>query len=122
MKNTIILGCVSLFLAALFASCNKEEENYRLEVTVTVQDSILAQNALIHFYAPVEGTFIDYYEYTDENGKASIRLLNKAIVEVVASKPPYKGCSFAEIDRDGVSLNLDMKFFNDENNGCRGNQ
>lgn len=103
-------------------SCEKEEKNYRLDLTVTVQDSIRAQNALVHIYAPVENTFVDFYIYTDENGQATVELKNKAVVEIVATKAPYKGCTFAEIERSGTSTSLDMKFYNDENNGCRGNQ
>ena len=106
----------------MFSGCGKDKEDYTLELSVTVQDSILAQNALVHIYAPVENTNLDFFIYTDEAGKATLTLANKAVVEIVSTKAPYKGCTFAEIDRDGIKVNLDMKLYNDENNGCRGNQ
>ena len=122
MKKRLLPWVLPLLFTALLLGCEKDEKNYRLDLTVTVQDSIKAQNALVHIYAPVENSFVDFFVYTDENGRASIKLKNKAVVEIVATKAPYKGCTFGEIDRDGTSVSLDMKLYNDENNGCRGNQ
>ncbi len=122
MKKRLLPWVLPLLFTALLLGCEKDKKNYRLDLTVTVQDSIKAQNALVHIYAPVENSFVDFFVYTDENGRASIKLKNKAVVEIVATKAPYKGCTFGEIDRDGTSVSLDMKLYNDENNGCRGNQ
>lgn len=122
MRNIVGLifsaGLLSLFLS----SCEKEQSDYTLELYVTVEDTIQAQNVLVHLYAPVENTNLDFFIYTDENGRADLKLKNKAVLEIVASKAGYKGCTFAEIDRNGTKVFLDMKFYTNENNGCRGNQ
>ena len=122
MKRIISAFVVIAAVLALSPGCEKDERNYALDVYVTAQDSILAQNALVHIYAPVDNSFVDYYLYTNDNGKVSIELDNKAVVEIIATKQPYKGCAFAELDRGVTRVDLDMKLFSDENNGCRENQ
>lgn len=122
MKNIVRLVFSASLLTLFLGSCEKEESNYTLELYVTVEDTVRAQNALVHIYAPVENTNLDFYIYTDENGRADLKLKNKAVLEIVSSKAPYKGCTFAEVGRSGTKVFLDMKLYNNENNGCRGNQ
>lgn len=122
MKNLVRIAgtlCLALFLAT---ACEKDDRSYAADIIVTVNDTVRAQNALVHVFAPVEGSFIDYFIYTDEEGRASVEFLNKVVVDVVATKSPFRGCSFIEIERGVQTFKLDMKKFDDENNGCRGNQ
>lgn len=120
--NRFLRLTLSFSFLVLLSSCEKDETDYSLDVIVTVDGNVRAQNALVHIYAPVDNTFVDYYLYTDEEGKVSIQLPNKAVVEIVSSKPPYKGCTFAELDLGHKTVRLNMLLYNDENNGCRDNQ
>jgi hypothetical protein len=106
-----------------FSSCEKDDRDFALDLFVTVEGgSIAAQNALVHIYAPVENTIVDYYLYTDETGKVSISLKNKAVVEVVATKRPFKSCTFAQLERGVKTINLDMTLSGDPESGCRDDQ
>lgn len=120
--NRFLRTILSLCFLIALGSCEKDETDYSLDVIVTADENVRAANTLVHIYAPVENTFVDYYLYTDDEGMVSVQLSNKAVVEIVASKPPYKGCSFAELDRGHKTVTLNMLLYNDENNGCRDNQ
>lgn len=118
--RSFILLSMALFLAS---ACEQDDRDYALDLFVTVEDgTIAAQNALVHIYAPVENTKVDYFLYTDEEGKVSVRLNNKAVVEIVATKRPYKRCSFAELERGVKTVYLDMKISGDPDSGCRDDQ
>ncbi len=118
-RSILVLG-LALFLAS---SCSEDDRDFALDLVVTVEDgTIAAQNALVHIYAPVENTTVDYYLYTDENGKVSISLRNKAVVEIVATKRPYKSCTFAELERGVKTVYLDMTISGDPDSGCRDDQ
>jgi hypothetical protein len=118
--RSLFIGAVVI---ALFAGCEKDERDFGLDIKVTVNNgAVAAQNALVHVYAPVEGTVVDYYLYTNEDGMVSLDFPNKVIVEIAATKSPYKGCTFAELERGLTTVNLDIRLFDDENNGCRENQ
>lgn len=125
MKRICIAFVLITGLTLLNWSCEKDNRSYALDVVITVNDSTRVANALVHISAPVDaGTkpLIDYYLYTNEEGVVSIELDNKAVVEIVATKPPRKACGFAELDRGVTTTFIDLKPFNDENNGCRNDQ
>lgn len=122
MKNAFLRLSLLGLLTLGFFSCEQDERDYALDVIVTVNDSIRAQNALVHIYAPVENTNIDIFRYTDERGMVSIQQPNKAVLEIVASRPGFKACSFAELDRGLTTVQVDLKPFDNQDNGCRNNQ
>ena len=100
--------------------CETDESDFTLEVRVTVDDGqVAAQNALVHIFAPVPNTTVNYYLYTDEDGMVSLTLKNKAIVDIVATKNPFRSCTFAEIDRGVNRVDLDMTIYGDPDSGCR---
>lgn len=101
-------------------SCMKEEVNrYDLTIVITVDGDIRTQNALVHIYAPVAETFIDFFAYSDENGEIEVNLKNKAILQLVAQKGSFRGCNVAEINRGTQTVYVDVKPFGVEN-GCEG--
>lgn len=113
------------FLATLsalvlsFSSCSKETNDYNLTVVVSVNDSVRVQNALVRVYAPVKGSFLDYYQYTDERGETTFTIERKAVVEIIASKAGYKSCAFKELFNGGNQVKIDIKAFGDNENGCQ---
>ncbi len=118
--RSLLLLSAALFLAG---SCSQDDRDFALDLYVTVEDgTIAAQNALVHIYAPVDNTTVDYFLYTDEEGKVSISLNNKAVVEVVATKRPYKSCTYAELERGVKTVYLDMTISGDPDSGCRDDQ
>jgi len=118
-RSLLLLGA-ALFLTA---SCSQDDRDFALDLYVTVEDgTIAAQNALVHIYAPVDNTTVDYFLYTDEDGKVSISLNNKAVVEIVATKRPYKSCTYAELERGVKTVYLDMTVSGDPDSGCRDDQ
>jgi hypothetical protein len=118
-RSLLVLGLAFTVLV----SCSKDDRDFALDLYVTVEDgTIAAQNALVHIYAPVDNSSVDYFLYTDESGKVSISLKNKAVVEIVATKRPYKSCSFAELERGVKTLYLDMTISGDPDSGCRDDQ
>ncbi len=107
----------------VLGGCSKDDRDFALDLYVTVEDgTIAAQNALVHIYAPVDNTTVDYYLYSDEEGMVSISLKNKAVVEIVATKRPYKSCTFAELERGVKTVYLDMTISGDPDSGCRDDQ
>jgi hypothetical protein len=123
MSKLIRLFTLSAFTALFFGGCTTDDRDFSLDLYLTVEGgTVAAQNALVHIYAPVDNTNIDYYLYSDDAGKVSITLKNKAVVEIVATKQPYKTCSFAELERGVKTINLEMILYNDVNNGCRDDQ
>lgn len=123
MSKSIRLFGLTAFLLAFLGGCSTDDRDFSLDLYLTVEDgTIAAQNVLVHIYAPVDNTTVDYYLYSDEEGKVSLTLKNKAIVEIVATKNPYKTCTFAELERGVKTINLDLKLFNDVDNGCRDDQ
>lgn len=118
--RVLVLSCASLWL---FSGCETDDRDYALDLYVTVQDGeVAAQNALVHIYAPVENTTVDYYLYTDEEGKVTLTLKNRAVLEIVATKRPYKSCTFAALDRGVTTVYLDMTISGDPDSGCRDDQ
>lgn len=118
--RSLLLLSAALFLAG---SCSQDDRDFALDLYVTVEDgTIAAQNALVHIYAPVDNTTVDFFLYTDEEGKVSISLNNKAVVEVVATKRPYKSCTYAELERGVKTVYLDMTISGDPDSGCRDDQ
>lgn len=118
--RSLLILSLPLFLAS---SCSQDDRDFALDLFVTVEDgTIAAQNALVHIYAPVDNTTIDYFLYTDESGKVSISVKNKAVVEIVATKRPYKSCTFAELERGVKTVYLDMTISGDPDSGCRDDQ
>lgn len=122
MKASFKILSLLVVLSAVSWSCEKDTRLYTAKIIVTVNDTVRAQNALVHVFAPVEGSFIDYYIYTNNEGEANVQFKNKVVVDVVATKNPYRGCRFIEVEQGEQVEVLDMKLFNDENNGCRDNQ
>lgn len=118
--RSLLLLSTALFLTA---SCSQDDRDFALDLYVTVEDgTVAAQNALVHIYAPVDNTTVDYFLYTNEEGKVSISLNNKAVVEIVATKRPYKKCSYAELERGVKTVYLDMTISGDPDSGCRDDQ
>lgn len=109
-------------LGLIHSSCEKEPDNYDLEVIVSVQDSIRVQNALVRIFAPIENSNVDYFLYTNEQGKVKVELDGKAVLDIVASKSPYLSCSFVELKPGLTTKRIDMTLSNDPNNGCEDNQ
>jgi|TARA_R110000868_G_scaffold185583_6_gene427575 hypothetical protein len=123
MSNLIRLFTLSAISVLFFGGCTSDDRDFSLDLFLTVEDGTVAvQNALVRIYAPVDNSSVDYYLYSDEQGKVSITLKNKAVVEIVATKNPYKTCTFAELERGVKTINLELKLFNDVDNGCRDDQ
>tara|TARA_R110002050_G_scaffold110427_6_gene222660 strand:- start:9999 stop:10370 length:372 start_codon:yes stop_codon:yes gene_type:complete len=123
MSKLIRLFTLSTILVLFFGGCSSDDRDFSLDLFLTVEDGTVAvQNALVRIYAPVDNTTIDYYLYSDEDGKVSITLKNKAVVEIVATKNPYKTCTFAELERGVKTINLELTLYNDVDNGCRDDQ
>ena len=119
MRKLLTLTFVFSLVLALSSSCDKDKDKYLLKVRVTINDSTSVQNALVHIYAPVEATFVDYFLYTDESGETGdIRLNNKAIVEIFAGKGTFKGCNVVEVEQGPQVAVVNMKSIDDPNNGC----
>lgn len=118
MKNRLLTFGLLLMLAGIFASCKKEHNNYDLTVIVTVYDTVPVANAAIHLYAPVSGTFIDYYDNANESGEKDYHFNNKVIVQIQANKGSFKGCNFAEVNRGQNTVYVDVKPFGVNENGC----
>lgn len=123
MSKLIRLFTLSTILVLFFGGCTSDDRDFSLDLFLTVEDGTVAvQNALVRIYAPVDNSSVDYYLYSDEQGKVSITLKNKAVVEIIATKNPYKTCTFAELERGVKTINLELKLFNDVDNGCRDDQ
>lgn len=123
MSNLIRLFTISALSVLFFGGCDTDDRDFSLDLYLTVEDgTVPAQNALVRIYAPVDNTTIDYYLYSDVNGKVSITEKNKAVVEIVATKNPYKTCTFAELERGVTTVYLELTKFNDVDNGCRDDQ
>ena len=100
------------------SSCEKDTRDYELTVIVTVYDSVKVQNALVHVFADTQGSFVDYYNYTSEEGETHYKFDNKVIVEIEAGKSGFKACGFAEVDRGENVIRIDLKPYTDPHNGC----
>jgi len=123
MSKLARLFTLSAISVLFFGGCSSDDRDFSLDLYLTVEGGTVAvQNALVRIYAPVDNTTVDYYLYSDEEGKVSITLKNKAVVEIVATKNPYKTCTFAELERGVKTINLELKLFNDVDNGCRDDQ
>ena len=121
MKRLIaILGAFVLLSGTflLTASCEKDERDYELTIVVTTNDSVRVQNALVYVSAPVTGTFIEYYTYSNEQGETNYTFENKVIVEIKAAKGSFQGCTFVEVERGQNVIYVDVKPFGDVHNGC----
>lgn len=121
MKRLVPISFVlSLLLAAcfLFSSCEKGSGDYKLTIEVTINDTVRVQNANVHVYAPVTPTYIDYYDATDEQGETNYQFPNRVVVQITANKGSFKACSFAEVDEGSNSVQVDLKPYGDEENGC----
>ncbi len=120
MKKTLTLVALFGLFLMVSLSCSKKDDEYILKVRVTVNDTTSVQNALVHVYAPVEPTFVDYYGYTDEVGETGeFEFGNRAVVEVSAGKGNFKGCGFADVVLGVTTITVNMKPLDDEENGCQ---
>lgn len=120
MKRLIaILGVFAMLTGAFFlsTSCEKDTRDYQLTVVITAHDSVKVQNALVHLYAPVANTIVDYYFYTNEQGEVSATFENKVVLEIEAAKGSFKECAFAEVERGENIIYVDIKPFG-VHNGC----
>ena len=119
MKKLLTLAVLFSMIIMVSLSCSKDDDKYLLKVRVTFNDTTNVHNALVHVYAPVNSTFVDYFIYTDENGETGeIKLPNKAIVEIFAGKGTFKGCGFAEVEQGPQVAVVDMKPLGNTDNGC----
>jgi hypothetical protein len=124
MKRLVTAISAILLLTAgvlLMPSCEKDNSDYQLTIVVTANDSVRVQNANVRVFAPVTPTFIDYYDATDENGETHYSFLNKVVVEVIANKGSFKGCSFAEVNQGSNTVTIDLKPYGSDDNGCSTN-
>ena len=120
MKRLItVIGALLLTFGAIFitSSCEKDTRDYELTVVVTTYDSVKVQNALVHLYAPVSNSIIDYWYNTDENGETHFNFENKVIVEIEAAKGSFKACGFVEVERGENIIYIDLKPYG-THNGC----
>lgn len=119
---TAITAFIALVTVGFLASsCEKDESEYRLTVVVTANETVKVQNADVRVFAPVSTTFIDYYDATDEKGETNYSFKNKVVVEIIANKGAFKGCTFAEVDRGSNIITIDLKPHGSEDNGCSPN-
>ncbi len=124
MKRLVTtISAIVLLIAGLLLmpSCEKDTSDYNLTIVVTANDSVRVQNANVRVFAPVSPTFIDYYDATDENGETHYSFKNKVVVEVIANKGSFKGCSFAEVEQGSNTVYIDLKPFGSDENGCSTN-
>lgn len=119
MKKLLSLIAILFIGIIIITSCERDERVYQMRVIVSINDSIRAPNVLVHVYAPVDGTFIDYYDYTNENGEAPVmKFNNKVIVEITAARGPFKGCGFAEVERGPQDVYINITDAGEPDNGC----
>ncbi len=112
------LLALSFGILLMLGACKKETTDFNLTVNVTVYDTVKVSNALIRVYAPVKDSYLDYYQYTDEDGSTDFTLDRKAVVEIVAGKGSFRACGFAELFNGGNSVTIDLKPFGSIDNGC----
>lgn len=124
-RNLRISALFCLVMTFLLSSCSKDEAGdgeYNLTVSIQVEvgDELRnVSNAFVRIYAPVEGSFIDYFQYTDESGETSVSFNNKVIVEIQASRQGFKGCGFAEVNRGSNKVAVVLKRIDSgEEDGC----
>lgn len=114
----------SIALLLLFSglSCEQEgNDDYRLTVVVTVQDSIRVQNALVRVWVPLENSSIDEYRFTNELGEIELKFDSPVVLDLRAGKAPYKRCSFVELKRGDNIKRMNMIPANNDNTGCNEN-
>ena len=124
MKRLVTAISASLLLCAgvlLMPSCEKDNSKYKLTIVVTANDTVRVQNASVRVFAPVSPTYVDYYDATDERGETHYTFLNKVVVEVIANKGSFKGCSFAEVNQGTNTVYIDLKPHGSDDNGCSTN-
>ena len=124
MKRLITAISASFLLSAgmmLMSSCQKDNSKYKLTIVVTANDTVRVQNASVRVFAPVSPTYVDYYDATDERGETNYTFLNKVVVEVIANKGSFKGCSFAEVNQGNNTVYIDLKPHGSDDNGCSTN-
>ncbi len=124
MKRLITAISASFLLSAgmmLMSSCEKDNSKYKLTIVVTANDTVRVQNASVRVFAPVSPTYVDYYDATDERGETNYTFLNKVVVEVIANKGSFKGCSFAEVNQGNNTVYIDLKPHGSDDNGCSTN-
>ncbi len=109
-----------LLAAGLFslASCEKNNDDYVLNVIVTVNNETRVSNATIRVYAPVSNRFDDLYYTTNENGEVSFTFSNEIVVDVIATKGSYKTCSFSRIEEGNNTLVVNLEPWASPYNGC----
>lgn len=120
MKRLItVIGALLLTCSAIFftTSCEKDTRDYQLTIVVTTYDSVRVQNALVHLYAPVSNSVVDYWYNTDEQGETHYTFENKVIVEIEAGKGSFKACSFVEVERGENVIYVDLQPYG-THNGC----
>lgn len=122
MKRLLpVIGALLLLLGVAISttSCEKDTRNYDLTVVVTTYDSVKVQNALVHLYAPVSNTIVDFWYTTNEKGEAKFSFDNKVIVEIESAKGSFQACGFVEVNRGENTLYIDLKPYADRaHNGC----
>jgi len=108
-------------LSTLIFSCEKNENDFNLDVTVTIFDTVRVPNVLLFVNVPgipEDSSAVNIFTYTNEEGTASIGLKAESVVQVAASRPGYKRCQFVKINPGNNSLTLDLLPFDDAENGC----
>ena len=110
-----------LGMLLILSNCSKDNSEYVLRVTVYADEDVKVANALIRVYAPVENTFVDLYLSTDEQGEAEFTFENDVIVDIIATKGSFKGCSFAQVKSGENKVKVFIKPYNADDNGCSEN-
>lgn len=105
----------------LHVGCSDDLNEFKLEVTVTIEEDVRVANALIFINVPgipEEESAVNIFAYTDEQGFAQLELKAESVVQVSASRPGYKRCKFVKIEPGSNQVTLDLLAFNDAENGC----
>ncbi len=121
--NRISITTVVLLLAigslAFFSSCKKDNDDHKLTVIVTANDSVRVANAMVHVFVPVSNSYIKgWFDPTNERGEVDYAFPDKVIVEIEASKGSFKGCTFAEVNAGSNVVYVDVKPYCAKDNGC----
>ena len=122
-KHTFRLASVGLLSLALLVGISGCETTSTDPAVVTVwvinSDSIPIQNALVRLHAPVSGSNVDKYRYTEPSGAAVFKYNLPSYLNITAGKGGWKGCSFVAIKPgESSSITVVLKPYGDLDNGC----
>lgn len=118
LVSTVAVFALLLSGALVLTHCSDESKEYQLSVVVVADNDVRVANALVRLYVPVENSFIDWYEFTNEKGEVNYTFANEVVVEIVASKGSFVGCGFAQVKAGPQSTTVEILPYGTDNNGC----